>query len=154
MRAVRTIFTVLLFSAVIFGSVHAGEPQWLTNFDEAQSQAKKSGKPVLLYFSGSDWCRPCMRLKANVFETDGFVKFAAEKLVTVQFDFPARSKNALSKEQLAHNEAMAEKFNPDGVFPLVVLLNSDGTELISVSGYGGESPEDYINRLKSSLDKK
>lgn len=121
---------------------------WLSNLDEAVSQADKTGKKILLYFSGSDWCRPCMLLRLEVFDSEAFVSFAKDSLVLVQFDFPARAKNKLSEAQQKMNEQMAERFNKDGVFPKVLLLDGKAKELGAIDGYKQSGAEDIISILK------
>jgi len=145
----KTIFLILLFSGLAF----AGD-KWLSNFDEAKQVAEKSNKKILLYFSGSDWCRPCILLKKKVFETEEFDKFANENLVLAMFDFPAHEKNKPSPEQILHNEKMAELYNADGNFPHIVLVKKDGKKINDFSGYVNESPEEYIAKLKKALAEK
>ena len=99
---------------------------WQSNFEEVQQQAKKDGKLILLYFSGSDWCRPCMQLKSDVFETEAFKEFANENFILTLFDFPAQKTHQLPKEQKSHNEKMAEKYNSRGAFPIVVIVDYQG----------------------------
>jgi thioredoxin-related protein len=142
----KTLFLLLLFSSVAFSS-----DNWFSNFDEAKRAAEKSNKNVMLYFSGSDWCRPCILLKKKVFETEEFDKFAKENLILAMFDFPIKDKNKPSAEQIEHNEKIAELYNPDGNFPHIVLVTSKGKKIREFSGYGNESPADYIAKLKKAL---
>lgn len=113
----------------------ATTPLWQTNMEQARAEAKADHKLVLLYFSGSDWCGPCIKLKKDVYESDAFAAYAAQRLVLVRADFPRAKKNQLSPEQTAHNERLAERYNPDGQFPLSVLLDADGKVLRSWAGY-------------------
>ena len=126
---------------------------WLNNFEEAQKQAQQQNKKILLYFSGSDWCVPCMQLKKEVLEHESFKNLADKNLVTVAFDFPAQSKNLLSEEQQKYNEEKAEIYNKDGSFPLILILDSNDDELGKIKGYSREGSEKYLNKLKSILDK-
>lgn len=100
---------------------------WLTNLDNGLAQAKTESKLVLLSFSGSDWCGNCMRLEKTLFESAEFKTYADKHLVLVNADFPMRKKNALTPEQTKHNEGLAEKYNPKGSFPTVLVLNTDGS---------------------------
>lgn len=125
------ILTLLLgFSLTSF----AGEG-WGSDFSEAQKVAKTENKLILLNFSGSDWCGPCIQLKKEVFESDQFKAFASNKLVLVRADFPRLKKNQLEKAQQAKNDALAEKYNMEGKFPLTVLLNADGKVLHKWEGF-------------------
>jgi len=140
-----TMVLIFLLSTFAFSG------EWLSNFDEAKTIASKEDKMILLYFSGSDWCRPCILLKKKVFETDEFKEFAGKNLVLSMFDFPFREKNMPAMDQVEHNEKMAEQYNPDGNFPQVVIVNSKGAEIVELAGYNNESVEDYITNLKKVL---
>jgi FAD:protein FMN transferase len=97
---------------------------------EIFDRAKAAGKPVLLIFSGSDWCLPCIRLEKAILDDSGFVQFAANQLVVFQADFPQKKK--LSLEQTTLNEQLAAEFNPQGIFPLLLLIKPDKTAVISL----------------------
>jgi len=145
----KMIYLLVIFS----GFVYAGN-NWLTNFDEAKETASKSGKNIMLYFSGSDWCRPCILLKKKVFEKDVFRKFADENLVLAMFDFPARQQNQQSADQIEHNEKIADIYNPNGNFPQIVILNKNGKKIAEYVGYNNDSVDKYISKLKKELSVK
>lgn len=126
MKLLVASFFLFLFSA---------SPQWQLNFEQAKAEAEKSHKLILVNFSGSDWCGPCIKLKKDVFESDAFQALAADRLVLVRADFPRLSKNQLSAQQTAHNEALAEKYNRQGKFPFTVLLDASGKVLQEWDGY-------------------
>ena len=99
---------------------------WLTDFEQAKNRAQQNDKMILLTFSGSDWCAPCIQMKKTVFETSEFHDYASQKLVLVKADFPRHKKNQLDAAQKAKNEKLAELYNPKGKFPLTLLLDIDG----------------------------
>jgi thioredoxin-related protein len=109
-------------------------PIWHTNFQEAQKLAQTEQKLILLNFSGSDWCGPCMLLKKEYFNSEVFAAMANEKLILVNADFPRRKNNQLSAEQVAQNEKLADQYNPQGHFPLTLLLDTNGKVLQSWQG--------------------
>ncbi len=138
MKIIKTLALLLLsFSA------YAGD---LSN---AREQARKENKYILLTFSGSDWCIPCIKTRKEIFEKDTFLHFQQNNLVIVNADFPRLKKNALSKEKTKENEAIAEEYNKNGVFPLTLLLDADGNVLKSWEGFPGVSPEVFINQIIS-----
>lgn len=110
-------------------------PNWQLDFDQAKTEARQAHKLILLNFSGSDWCGPCIQLKKEVFESAEFGQFAADHLVLVRADFPRKAKNQLNAQQTARNEALAEKYNRQGKFPFTVLLDADGRVLNEWDGY-------------------
>jgi thioredoxin-related protein len=115
---------LLIASLLMYTLVAA--PGWQLNFDQAKAEAKQTNKLILLNFSGSDWCGPCIKLKKDVFESAEFQQFAADNLVLVRADFPRLSKNQLDAHQTAHNETLAETYNKQGKFPFTVLLDGNG----------------------------
>ena len=136
--------TVLL---LCFVSLSIAPDAWLTDFAQARTEASQTNKPILLNFSGSDWCGPCIMMKKQVFESEPFQAYATAHLVLVRADFPRQKKNQLTPAQTKHNEALAERFNPDGKFPFTVLLTADGTVLKQWDGYAKQSPDMFIADL-------
>lgn len=121
---------------------------WNTDFPTAQSQAKLEHKQILLNFSGSDWCGPCIRLTNDVFQSADFKQLATEELILVRADFPRSKKNQLSKEQQQKNEALAERFNEKGSFPLTLLLDEKGRVIKSWEGYPANQASGFLKELR------
>ena len=126
----------------------AGEKvAWMTDFEAAKKQAAAEKKPILLFFTGSDWCIWCQRLHEGVLDKPEFAEFA-RKLVPVELDFPQEKQ--LPAELKKQNAELAEKFKVDG-YPCTVVLASDGeTKLGTLSGYSAE----YIAKIQDILDGK
>lgn len=124
---------------------------WETDMSKALEKAKKEHKLVLLKFSGSDWCLPCMKMQKEIFESQSFIKFADTSLVLVNADFPRLNKNRLSKDQQKKNDALAEKYNKQGTFPLTLILDTDGKVLKSWESYSRMTPEQFIEQIKPLL---
>jgi len=126
---------------------------WASSLPAALAQAQASQKPVLAVFSGSDWCKPCMLLKQEVFDQPEFSSFAKDKLVLARFDFPRNKKNALSKDQTKLNEEAAARLNKEGAFPAVVLLSPEG-KILARTGYRPGGATAYDAYLEQLLTKK
>lgn len=94
----------LLILVSIF-SLLVSSDTWLHDIEQAKTEAKQSNKHILLLFSGSDWCIPCMKIKEQVFADSIFRSFSDKQVILVNADFPRLKKNALSKKQLRHNES-------------------------------------------------
>lgn len=122
---------------------------WLTSFEQAQILATEEQKPILLVFSGSDWCRPCIQLDREVFQDSSFLAFAESELVLLKADFPRNKKNRLPKELKEHNERLAERYNPKGEFPLIILLDASGQE-ITRTGYRPGGSTAFTAYLKAN----
>jgi thioredoxin-related protein len=122
--------------------------QWETDFDTALKTAREKNKLVLLSFSGSDWCAPCIQTKREYFESESFIKMAKENLVLVNADFPRRKKNQLSAEQTKKNEALAEKYNKEGNFPYTLLLDANGKIIKSWKGKPDAPVDEWVGEVK------
>jgi thioredoxin-related protein len=127
-------------------------PQWRTNIREAQDIARKEHRHILLNFSGSDWCGPCILLKKEVFDDAVFAGMADTSLVLVNADFPRMKKNQPSKEQQKINDAAADRYNPKGVFPLTLLLTTEGGVLKQWEGNPGLTPTEFCRQLRTTID--
>jgi len=120
---------------------------WMGNFTEAQKLAKVTHKQILINFSGSDWCGPCIRLRKEILESESFEQYAAVNLLLVRADFPRQKKNQLSKEQIKLNESLAEVYNKDGKFPYTVLVDENGKVLKSWDGFPDETPQAFVSEI-------
>jgi len=125
---------------------------WQTDFSKARQMAQADHKYIVLNFSGSDWCGPCIRLHKEIFESEAFSTYANDHLVLVNADFPRLKKNQLSKDQQAKNDQLAETYNKEGKFPLTLLLNADGKVLKSWEGFPQVSPEAFTEQVKAVVD--
>lgn len=114
--------------------------------EKAQDQ-----RPILLIFSGSDWCQPCMRLEKTLLSDSLFLHFAGEQLTLLRADFPQRKKR--SAEELKRNEALAERYNPEGVFPKLLLLAPDHTVSAELE-WKNLSPADFVEQIRSHTQDK
>lgn len=137
---------MILFLALFSANVVA--QNWITNIDQAKAKASADKQNILLVFSGSDWCAPCMKLDKFIWQSEEFKTFSKDHFVLLRADFPKQKKNKLSDEQQAHNDKLAEKYNPNGYFPLVVILDKNG-EIIGNTGYKNVSPAEYIKQLQA-----
>ena len=114
----------------------------------AESDAKANNKNILLVFSGSDWCIPCIKMEKEIFEKEGFTSYAKEHLVIMHADFPRLKKHQLPKDQVKINEELAEKYNKHGAFPYTVLLNAEGGVLKAWDGLVASSAEEFIEQIQ------
>ncbi len=137
---------ILISSLLVFISLTSYSQDWHTNFDEATLVAQKEDKNIVMVFSGSDWCAPCIKLEKNIWESEDFKNHAKDNWVLLKLDFPKRKANKLSKEQQEHNDSLAEKYNKKGYFPLVLVLNKEGA-VLGETGYKKITANDYVNEL-------
>ena len=142
----------IIFAMLILVSNYGLAQNWQTDFEEAKRIASEQNKNIIIVFSGSDWCAPCIKLDKNIWQSEAFKSEAAEEWVLVKANFPRKKANELSKEQTEHNRKLAEKYNIEGSFPLVVILDKSG-KVLGKMGFKNVTPEEYITMIHS-LEKK
>jgi thioredoxin-related protein len=141
------ILWITLFSSFLFSST-----AWETDFNKAKQSAQSEHKLILLNFSGSDWCGPCIRMHKEIFESSSFSQYAGDNLVLVNADFPRLKKHELSKDQQTKNDQLADTYDKDGIFPLTLLLTSDGKVLKKWEGLPPISPDEFTKQVKVTVD--
>lgn len=140
---------IIVVLVVMFVSVSTTMAQeWNTDIKIAKEIASKESKPIILVFQGSDWCAPCIKLDREIWSTEAFKKYANENYVMLKADFPRKKNNALSETQTKANALLAEKYNKQGYFPFVVVLDSKG-KVLGESSYKKTTPENYIKELNA-----
>jgi thioredoxin-related protein len=122
----------------------AERADWLTDFASAQAQARAEDKMLLISFTGSDWCPPCIMLHRQVFSQPEFAGYAAKHLVLLEVDFP-HTKAQSDAEKVA-NQKLADRFGIYG-FPTVIVLDSSGKK-IGELGYMRGGPRVFIAALE------
>jgi thioredoxin-related protein len=116
----KKIFLITLFFIGI-GISQAQELKWYTDVKEAIKVSNKKKKPLMLFFTGSDWCGWCIRLQNEVLKTPEFSKWANESVVLVELDYPRRTAQSdLIKKQ---NNELQQAFGIQG-YPTVYFANA------------------------------
>jgi protein disulfide-isomerase len=139
-KLILTLFLVL-------GSltIQAQELTWQTDINKAMDISKKSKKPIMLFFTGSDWCGWCIRLQKEVLKTPEFAKWAKDNVVLVELDFPRRTPQLpeIQKQNMELQQALGVRGYPTVWF--VNATKKDGKinlEQLGSTGYvaGGPTP--------------
>ncbi|WP_449388230.1 thioredoxin family protein [Chryseobacterium lineare] len=139
----KTIFSAIVMVVFAVG-IHAQ-----SRLENAKKQASQNKELILLNFSGSDWCIPCIKLHKNIIRTDEFKKLETENvMVYINADFPRNKKNQLSPELKKENASLADQYNPKGIFPYTILLNSDGKILKSWEGLPSENATAFVKEIR------
>lgn len=125
--------------------------EWYNNLGEAEKIAQKEHKCILLNFSGSDWCGPCIRMRKEFFESQVFKQLADTELILVNADFPRNKKNQPSPAQQKINDEMADKYNAQGKFPFTLLLDSSGKVLQTWEGLPEETAESFTIEVRNGM---
>ena len=132
----------------LFSITQISFSQQVNTLESSLTKAKQEHKKVLLYFSGSDWCAPCIKFKKTFIQNEAFQSFASENLIVVNADFPRLKKNALSAEQTTENEKLADKYNINGIFPLVLVLDENGKVIKKWEKLPDETIDTFLAQLK------
>ncbi len=138
--------------AVAFCLVTMSFTTWQSSFDSAKQVAQQKHELILLNFSGSDWCGPCIRMRKEIFDNEVFSKMADTTLVLVNADFPRNKKNELSKDAQKQNDALADKYNSSGIFPFTLLIDANGKVVKSWQGLPKETVDEFTAEVKKICD--
>jgi thioredoxin-related protein len=117
---------------------------WLEDLAAARSISSETGRPILLDFTGSDWCGWCMKLDQEVFATPEFRAYAKDNLVLTKVDFPRNKPQ--SPELKKQNQRLQDAFDVQG-YPTIVIVTSAGKKLGTL-GYQPGGPVPFIDALK------
>mgnify|MGYP006150629625 FL=1 len=141
---------IVLF--VLFIPFLSYSQNWKSSFEAAKNQALAENKNIVLVFSGSDWCAPCIKLDKTVWQSAEFKKESENNWIIYKADFPKKKANQLNPDLTESNKKLAAQYNSSGYFPLVLLLDKSGT-VLGVEGYKNISAAEYI-QLIHSFEKK
>ena len=145
-------YAMHLLNSILLTTILLSATIWQTDFEKAKAEAKSENKLILLNFSGSDWCGPCIRLRKEIFDNESFMQYANGNLVLVNADFPRLKKNILPKEQQKQNDALADTYNSDGAFPLTLLLDANGNVIKKWNGLPLSTAEEFVTDIKAAAD--
>ena len=122
---------------------------WLRDFEAAKRAAGEMKRPILVDFSGSDWCGWCMKLDKEVLSQKAFREYAKDNLVLFVADFPR--KKQLPEPEVKQNKELARTYKVRG-FPTVLLLDAEGKTL-GETGYQPGGAEKYVTHIKHLIQK-
>lgn len=137
-----------MLGLLLSGALASFAGLWTEDFDEALTEAKASGKYMLVDFSGSDWCGWCKKLDKEVFSQKAFKDYAKQNLVCVLVDFPRKTPQ--SNKQKKANQALMEKYSVQG-FPSVLLLGPQGN-VVAATGYQPGGADEYVKHLQGLIE--
>ncbi len=140
------LFIITLLVSISTITINAQE--WQTDIEKAKELASAKDCNIVLVFQGTDWCAPCIKLENEIWKSNEFKEYAKEYFVLLKAEFPRKKKNKLSKEQQTKNNSLAEKYNTQGYFPFVVVLDKKGS-VLGTTGYKKVTPKEYITILTS-----
>ena len=129
---------------------HASDQlMWHTDYDKAAQMAAQTRKPMILYFTGSDWCGWCKKMDQEVFSSPAFAEAVGHKFIFVKLDFPMNSK--LPEAQARQNAQLKQRYGVTG-YPTVVIVDSQGG-FIGETGYRSGGGKAYAMWLEQFLSR-
>lgn len=153
----KNLFCLLLFVSISAFALNAQEYKaenegWLVNMEEAYAQSKKTGKPILANFTGSDWCGWCKRLTKSVFSKKDFKTWASDNVILLELDFPRRK--TLPENIRKQNAGLQQAFQIRG-YPTVWLfdLDKDDAGQFSISALGKTGYTKTVSEFTNGMDK-
>lgn len=132
----------------MLGTSFANLSGWETDLAKAKELAKKEKKNLLIEFTGSDWCPPCIQMRKEVFSKPEFVDQVKKDYILVELDFPKKDEEIAKK-----NRPFAEEFKIEG-YPTIVLLDSEGKEFSRFFASTYPDIDSFVKALNDRLEKK
>ncbi|MGN6568504.1 MAG: thioredoxin family protein [Flavipsychrobacter sp.] len=129
-------------------TAYLGHTQVISDPREAFKLSAQNGQDILMVFSGSDWCIPCIQFEKKILSDTAFQNFAADKLIVLKADFPQKKK--IPADLKSQYESLAERYNPNGNFPYIVLVAPDKRMLANIS-YQNQSAIAFVAELKGVI---
>lgn len=146
MKNVSVAILLALFSNIAFSQ---------TRFDQAKKEAAEKKELIVLNFSGSDWCVPCIKLHKNIIETEAFQKLISDNAVIyLNADFPRSKKKQPTQAVKKENAELADQYNPNGIFPYTLLLDAEGKILKTWEGLPAQSADAFTGEIRNFYNKK
>lgn len=127
MRNTRLAATLTLLALTTSTAAVAGSPTWLTDFDDAQREAQRLDRPMLVHFY-TDWCFPCRQMDKDVLSRSTVMQVLESRLILVK----------LNAER---HPDIAQRFGVT-LFPTDVIVSPTGQRILSSTGY--QDPEKYV----------
>lgn len=125
---------------------------WEKSFKKAQKLSKSKDKPLLIFFTGSDWCGPCKMLVEDFFETEKFKDIADKELVLYEADRP-RNTSLITESQREDNTMLRTKYQVNS-YPTIVVVNSKGKEIGRKKSYNFmRDPSYYFSFIEQIIKK-
>ena len=157
MKKIISTLTVFLISFITFAQEaptqvipkitdipnHEG---WINDATVASQLSQKTGAPILLFFTGSDWCGWCVRLHNEVLSKAEFKAWALQKgIILLEVDFPRRKQQSDALKQ--QNASLQQQFEVRG-FPTVYVIKGQSFAKL---GYEAGGPKAWIAKVESQI---
>ena len=82
MKKLKSSLIIIIF--LLFSNYSQAQIVKHTDYEIAKREAIKQNKDILIVLTGSDWCKPCIKMEKNVFLNSEFIKLAEDKLIILE----------------------------------------------------------------------
>ncbi len=147
--ALIAILVAIAVASVVMQPAKANVP-WRTDYEQARNDAVRDDQFVLLNFTGSDWCQPCMMLDREIFSEEWFAQFVEGRAALVKLDFPRHKEQSDAERE--RNEALAREYQIEG-FPSIIILDPEGDEVARQTGFQPGAADDYRDWLQGAMSR-
>lgn len=144
----KALIAALLLCGAL--TTFAASAQWTENFQTAVASSKQQKKPILMLFTGSDWCKFCIMMEKDAFGKPEFEQFLSKNFILFKADFPRGKK--LQPGIVQQNNALARKYNVEG-FPTVLIVSADGKVLAQTGYLRNSGIKEYTRHYEDILKK-
>ena len=132
MKKIVTCLILLIVTQLVCAQDNIEMLMWETDFELAKSKSQKTKKPILMLFTGSDWCAPCKMLKTNFFDSPEFIKISSHFIMLI-VDFP-KDKALITQEQKKLNTLLSAKYGVKS-YPTLIAINYNGAIIDKIKSY-------------------
>ncbi|BBI16502.1 thioredoxin family protein [Neochlamydia sp. S13] len=151
MRPVLTYMCSMMVGVTFFitpaKGISTDSLQWMTNYEEAENLSRATFKPIILFFTGSDWCNWCSKLEQESLDTPEFAQAVGDKFIFMRLDFPVNS--TLPTPLAVQNKQLQKKYNIRS-FPTLIILDGQQQKQIGITGYragGGKMYAAHLSKI-------
>lgn len=144
---VRVALAAIIFT--LAGNAFA-EEGWLVSFEKAKEQAAKEGKPILMEFTGSDWCPPCKALHKNVLVKDVFKKEMPKHFILLKLDNP-KDKSKQTEDEKEQYKKLSKEYKVSGV-PSIFLVDVGGKPFFKKVGYSNQPADAWVKDMVAKTE--
>ena len=148
MQKILSFLLPLMILPFFFGNIEAAGVKWTESYEDAVQQSKKESKPIILFFTGSDWCGWCTKLEDEVFDTKEFTDGSGNDFIFVKLDYPMNKTQ--EGKVVEQNKELQKKYNIRS-YPTVIILDPTQQQ-IAATGYrtgGGEAYNQHLKKIVS-----
>jgi len=120
----KVLTIIVLF---VIGIIALSQLHFVNKLNNVKTTSFKENKNIVIVFSESDLCVPCKQLEKEILNRPDFKNLEVDKLMILKADLT--NKKVKNNTRQIYNRLLFEKYNPKGIFPLVVLLDKSGQKI-------------------------